>query len=307
MKFRSIFSFGSDVPVDARIYKRAIVILLGVIVFMGLVGVAAFFLSLRGEEKTLVPAVEGMELANALIKLQEKELYPRIVLRFSDDLQSRGTILEQDPLPGTIVKAGRRISLVVSRGATVDKVGNYIGQNLDEVKIHLQTLFSASRQLIVVRDPVIYVYNSAPAGTILEQKPLPETEIDGLTYVDFVVSRGPERSRVKVPDLKGLSLADAILQIEKAGIGFTFSVRNKEGQELPGTIVSQLPAAGTVQGALDRVAIVYARPAERTGIIDGLFTQTLPEYPYPLKMVLYSQTPSGVKSPLITVEHPGGE
>ncbi|MBU0934877.1 MAG: penicillin-binding protein, partial [Spirochaetes bacterium] len=47
--------------------------------------------------------------------------------------------------------------------------------------------------------------------------------------------------------------------------------------------------------------------AERTGIIDGLFTQTLPEYPYPLKMVLYSQTPSGVKSPLITVEHPGGE
>lgn len=306
MKFRDLFSRDEQANVEPALYRKAIVVLIGVIVFMGLSALIAFFLALRGEEKTLVPSVTGMELSSALFKLQEKELYPRIVMRFSDDLHTRGTILEQDPAAGAIVKAGRRINLVISRGPAVDRVGNYIGQNLDEVKIHLQTLFSASRQLIVVREPVVYVYNTSPAGTILEQKPLPETELDGLTFLELVVSRGPERARVKVPDLGGLSLAEGILQIEKSGVNFRFSVRNSEGRERPGTIVSQLPVAGTMQAPQDQVAIVYALNDNRPGFVQGLFTQSLPEYPYPLKVVLYTQTPSGTKQPYITVEHQGG-
>ncbi|HAP44395.1 MAG: hypothetical protein A2087_09160 [Spirochaetes bacterium GWD1_61_31] len=304
MGLRSFFS--GDEPADPRLYRRAIVVLLGVVVFTGLAAIISFFLALRGEEPTLVPRVEGLELATALVKLQEKELYPRISLRFSDDSNTKGTILEQDPPAGAIVKAGRRIELVVSRGTAIDRIGAYLGQDLDEVKIHLQTLFSASRQLIVIRDPVVYIYDESPAGTILEQRPQPETEIEGLTYIDFVVSRGPERARVRVPDLAGLSLVEAALQIEKSGVHFNFAVRNADSRERPGTVVSQVPVPGTVQSPSTPVTIVYALPAARDGFISGLFSRELPEYPYPLRVTLFVQTADGTKTPLITAEHSGG-
>ncbi|MBN2875138.1 MAG: PASTA domain-containing protein [Spirochaetales bacterium] len=305
MDLRSFFNFRKLDNLDPHHYRVAIVSLVSLVVLMGLSGLIAFFLALRGEEQTLVPDVVNLELSTALVKLQEKELYPRISLRFSSDPESRGRILEQDPQPGAIVKAGRRIALVVSRGAAQDKVGDYVGQTIDEVKIHLQTVFGSTRQLITVREPPVYVYDKSPAGTILEQTPSPEVELSGPTQLTFVVSRGPEKAKVKVPDLVGLSLQDATLQIEKAGIAFQFSLRQPEGRERPGTVVAQLTAPGTLEDPSTPVSIVFAVPEPVEGMATGLLSQQLPEYPYPLRTVLYAEPPSGERIPLIAVDHPG--
>ena len=69
---------------------------------------------------------------------------------------------------------------MVSRGVVVDKVENYVGQNIDDVKMHLQTLFSTSaRPLLSLKEPAMYRFSTENAGTILEQKPTPGTEIIG--------------------------------------------------------------------------------------------------------------------------------
>ncbi len=280
--------------------------LLSLVMLMAVSGIIAFFLTLRGEEQTLVPNVVDLELSAALVKLQEKELYPRITLRFSSDAESDGKILEQEPLPGAIVKAGRRIALVVSRGAAQDTAGNYIGQNLEEVKSHLQALFGSTRQLVTVKDPPVYLFDKSPAGTILEQAPVAGTELSGPTQLTFVVSRGPEQAKVKVPDLIGLSLNEATLLIEKSSIAFRFTVRPTEGLERPGTIVAQLPEAGTLQDPASPVSIVLGSPTQTEGIVTGLFSYTLPEYPYPLRLILYAESPVKARIPLISVDHPGG-
>ncbi len=305
MDLRSFFNFKRLDEVDPRHYRALIAALVSLVVLMGLSGVIAFFFTLRGEEQTLVPNVVDMELSAALVKLQEKELYPRVSLRFSSDPETRGRILEQEPLPGAIVKAGRRISLVVSRGAAQDKVGDYVGQTVDEVKIHLQTVFGSTRQLITVKEPLVYVYDTSPAGTILEQSPAPNVDLSGPTQLTFVVSRGPEKAKVKVPDLVGLTLQDAALQIEKSGIAFQFTMRPIEGRERPGTVVAQLPAPGTLEDPSAPVSIVFGAPAKAEGVVVGLFSQSLPEYPYPLRAVLYAEPPSGARIPLISVDHPG--
>jgi len=305
MDLRSIFDFRKLDQLDPRHYRAAILSLVSLVVLMGLSGLIAFFLALRGEEQTLVPNVVDMELSMALVKLQEKELYPRVSLRFSGDPETRGRILEQDPLPGAIVKAGRRIVLVVSRGAAQDKVGDYVGQTIDEVKIHLQTVFGSTRQLITVKEPPVYVYDKSPAGTILEQSPAPSVDLSGPTQLTFVVSRGPERAKVKVPDLVGLSLQDAALSIEKSGIAFQFTMRPTEGRERPGTVVAQLPVPGTLEDPAAPVSIVFGAPERTEGVVMGLFSQPLPEYPYPLRVVLYAEPPAGARIPLISVDHPG--
>ena len=309
MDLRSIFDLQKLKKLDQlepRQYRAAIIALVSLVVLMAVSGIIAFFLTLRGEEQTLVPNVVDLDLSAALVKLQEKELYPRISLRFSSDPESEGRILEQEPLPGAIVKAGRRIALVVSRGAAQDQVGNYIGQNLEEVRSHLQTLFGTTRQLVTVKDPPVYLFDTSPSGTILEQSPASGTDLSEPTQLTFVVSRGPERAKVKVPDLIGLSLNEATLLIEKSSVAFKFVIRPTEGLERPGTIVAQLPEAGTLQDPMNPVSLVFGSPAQAEGLVTGLFSYTLPEYPYPLRVILYAESPTRARIPLISVDHPGG-
>jgi eukaryotic-like serine/threonine-protein kinase len=277
-----------------------------VIVLMVVAGLSAFLLSLRGAEQTMVPDVRSMELAQALVKLQEKELYPRVSLRFTDNPLDRGKIVDQSPTPGAIVKAGRRIAVTVSRGSVADKVENFVGQDVNEAKIHLQTLFAGARPLLSVKEPPVYVFDKSPPGTVLEQKPLPETEIAGPTQLELVVSRGPEKAQVRVPDLAGLSIDDALLQVEKTDLVVDFSMRAAGKSERQGAVVAQTPAAGSMIPANARVSVTLSFPAASKDRAAGIYSRDLPEYPYALKVTLESLDPSGTRSPVLTVNHPGG-
>ena len=167
-------------PPDRRNFKLVILLIVATFVLMVLIGFVTFWLSLRGAEEVLVPSVENKELISALIELQEKELYPRLQVRYSSDYE-KGMVIEQRPASGTIVRAGRQITLTVSRGPVIDRVEDYVGQKVDEVRIHLQTLFASYRALLKIKEPVSYVFDPEPAGTILAQKPEPGTVIDSVT------------------------------------------------------------------------------------------------------------------------------
>lgn len=310
-------NFGIDMNLDldsaeayiAKHLRFFIIAAASLLIFTALIGLTVFFIALRGAEQTMVPDVRSKELTAALLELQAKELYPRIQLRYSDSAGDKGTILEQDPAAGSIVKAGRRIRLVVSRGAVVDKVENYIGQNIDDVKVHLQTLFSTSvRPLLSLKDPPLYQFSTEAAGTILEQKPLPGTDISGPLRLEVVVSRGPENAMVKIPDLVGLPIADAMDRIRDSGVFFSFSVRSAQGSERPDSVVSQVPAGQTVVAANTRVAVVVAAPRQTAdGTVFGLFRKELDEYPYPLSTKLDALLPTGERRSVLSVDHPGGE
>ena len=101
---------------------------IGLVIFVGVVAGSVFFISVRGAEQTMVPDVQGKDLTAALLELQVKELYPRIQLRHSQTSADKGLVLEQNPRPGTIVKAGRRIQLVVSQGVMINTVENFLGR-----------------------------------------------------------------------------------------------------------------------------------------------------------------------------------
>jgi beta-lactam-binding protein with PASTA domain len=292
---------------------------LGLLCFMGIAAVSVFFIAVRGAEETMVPDVRTRELASALLELQVKELYPRIQLRYSQSNLEKGTILEQDPRPGTIVKAGRRIRLVVSQGTVINTVENYRGRNIDEVKMDLRTLFAAAanaaggsaggeQPFFSLKEPFMYEYSSEPAGTILQQRPVPGTAISGPTTLEFVVSRGPERAMVTVPDFAGLTVSGAVEQIRQLGINFSFELRTVRENEKTGTAVYQEPGAMTVIDKKQPVSILIAAP--EGGVLDGevfaLFKYTLPENPYPLPMRLEALLPGGERRLLAEVEFPGG-
>ena len=291
---------------DREHYRIAAYGLGAIIVLMIVAGLAAFLLSIRGAEQTMVPELRGMELAQALVKMQEKELYPRVSLRFTDSPGDKGLIVDQNPRAGSIVKAGRRIQLSVSKGAVADKVENFVGQDLNEVKIHLQNLFASSKPLLTIKEPPIYIFDKAPAGTVLQQSPQPETAISGPTLLELVISRGPEKAQVIVPDLRSLSFADALAELQKVDLAVTFSMRKAAGRERQGVIVAQLPEPGAAIPATARMTVTVSAPAPEKDLVAGIYSRELPEYPYPLKVHLEAMGPAGERLPILTQNHPGG-
>jgi len=215
----------------------------------------------------MVPDVRHMDLADALIKLQERELYPRLTLRFTDNPLDRNTVLDQSPPPGSIVKAGRRINLVVSRGAVLDRVEDYTGRNLDDLRLYLQGLSTTTKNLISIREPPLYVFDNSAPGTILEQNPKPGTEIVGPIVLDFVVSKGPEAKDVVMPSLIGLSLREMASKAATTSLVFRYKMRAAHGQEMPGTVIEQsVPAASNLK-QFETVQITIATPEAKKAML----------------------------------------
>jgi beta-lactam-binding protein with PASTA domain len=281
----------------------------GLIVIVVIAAVIFFFIALKGEEQTMVPDLQGKELAEALLEMQAKELYPRIQLRFSQSARDKGLILEQEPEPGTIVKAGRRIHLVVSQGAIINRVENFIGKNIDEVRIDLQTFVTASGSpLLTLKEPLMYSYSPAAPGTVIQQKPEPGTDISGPINLELVISQGLENTLITVPQLTGLSISQALEQIGKTNIAFDFSVRDIRDGERGGTVVFQNPAAAAGIPSNTVVELVVNTPAQLfDDEVFNLFVYEMPKNPYPLPVRLEAQLPSGERSLLIGVNHAGGK
>ena len=284
----------------------------GLLVFIAIITLSVFFIVVRGAEQTMVPDVQGLELTQALLDLQVKELYPRIQLRYTQTSADKGLILEQNPNPGTIVKAGRRIRLVVSQGALINTVESYLGRNIDEVRMDLQTLFASESSLtppmLTLKEPMIYEHSPEPPGTILQQQPEPGTGISGPTLLELIISTGPEEALIRLPSFLGLSPEAALEMIGRSGIDFSFAMRPARDGERAGTVVSQTPAGDAMISADTRVRFTIASFSnDNRSTIFNLFRYNMAKNPYPLALRLEAQLPGGERRRLLATEYAGGE
>jgi beta-lactam-binding protein with PASTA domain len=258
----------------------------------------------------MIPDVVGYELSAALLELQEKELYPRLQLRYSQTSEDRGLVLEQDPKPGTIVKAGRRIRLVVSQGVILNKVENFIGRSINDVKMDLQTIYTSSGgiPLLTINEPMIYEFSAESPGIILAQKPEPGADISGPMIIEFIVSRGRENTTVTVPQLTGLEIAKALELISGNDINFIFSAREKRSGEKGETVVYQTPPSDTTvpMNTLVQLTVTYPENLENNEIFD-IFRYAIPANPYPLEVRLEALLLSGERIRLFTGNYMGGD
>ena len=281
---------------------------MGFLLLAVIIGVAVFFTVLRREDQVMVPNVQGRELTQALLELQARELNPRIHLRYSQSPHDRGLVLEQEPAPGQIVTVGRRIRLVVSQGAVINRVENFMGRNIDSVRADLMTFaIGAGGAVFTLREPVMLDYSNEPPGTIIQQSPEAGTDISGPTQLEFVVSRGPQHSLMTVPQLTGLALSDALAWIGSAGIFFEFSVREPMPGEAGETVVLQSPPAGTSVTANTRISLTVTAPNSIfEGEVFSLFSHTMSPNPFPLPVRLQALLPTGELTEIIGVDFPGG-
>jgi len=309
--FKKIFQFifGSSESEDSRWLRILILVAVLTIGLLVVAGISAFLLTLQGEEQTMTPEVRGKEIVDALIDLQEKGLFAHIQVRYSSDPTLKGKVMDQRPQAGSLVKAGKRVTLVVSQGAIVDKVEDFVGQDLSDVRTHLATLFATYKPLLRIQEPVSYVFNSAPAGTILEQQPVAGTALTSLTDLILIVSRGPETPSVKLASYRGISFHQAVTLLARDNVPFIFKVVPPEQGQTREFVVTQNPAPGTDVEPNTVVELTIAEPSPKNakGQIFGMFECSLPMYPVWVEISFEVQALTGERRTIFSMMHPGGK
>jgi beta-lactam-binding protein with PASTA domain len=283
-------------------------ICLGFLIFSVLLSTAVFFLSVRGSEQVLVPDVTGKDLTAALLELQAKELYPQIQLRYSGSAAEKGRVLEQDPGSGTIVKAGRRIRLVISQGVRLSVVDNFIGRTLNDVRLEIaQTAASDSTALITLKEPFLYKASDAPTGTILEQSPSAGTALTGPVAMTLVVSRGPDTGMKEMPSVIGLSPSAAAARLSEREIGFVFVTKLAAASEKPFVVNAQdWPAEAQIAPGRT-VSVQVTTPASwDSNEVCALYSHAIPQTPVPIAYTLSAISPQGERTVLVTEVLSGG-
>lgn len=300
-------STGAGGPGEGHYFRRALLMIGAAFLTMLFAAIVSFFLTVRGAERTIVPQVVDRQLTEALIMLQERELYPRIQLKYTGNPADKNLIIQQDPEPGLLVKAGRRVVLTVSQGAIIDSVENYVGKSLNEVRARLTSLSSTSELILTIREPVTYVHDEAPPGTVLSQNPSEKTPISEPTELVLVVSRGQLDRLVEVPDLSSLTPDAAMGILSKLSLSFVFVEDKKLLSESEIRINSQSPFPGSEVVAGTGITLNYSRPASwRSDHSYGLFEYMLPDYPVPVRLEIVLRDPEDGSRSLFTMPHPGG-
>jgi len=254
-------------------------------------GVVAFFASVRGEEETQVPAIVGEDLLAATEQLQAKGLVAHVEGRFTSEVPI-WHVMAQTPEAGSLVKAGRPVTVVVSRGRAVPQVGDYVGRDIDEVRLELQTLPASGESPIRISETGPRLTDPRPPGTILAQSPEPGTEVAEGLMILVTVSRGPRGDLVEVPHFIGRTYREALADLAVRNQAFVFTVRAGAAEDPPGTVVFQSPDGGSEVPHSTVLQVGITRPApERDDQVFGMYEYEVERYPILVGLKLTAEIP----------------
>jgi len=190
----------------------------------------------RQGEEVHVPDIVGLSEREAERSLGGGDLrLSKISEQWSPDIP-RGYISRQDPEPGSVVKRGRRISVVVSLGAQGTTVPVVDGESITRAEI---MLVGAGLR----RGRVARVYTDEVA----QQE----------TAVDLLVSMGPLPRGYVLPDLTGRQVTPVSRALRDEG--FVVVTRVGPSRERSGFIAAQEPTAGSRVAPRDSI-FLYASP-----------------------------------------------
>lgn len=209
----------------------------------------------------VVPDFSGMTLAAARTAGSRVGLTVEQVEARSSSTVPSGQVIEQSAPPGTRVKRGQTIGLVISRGPARVDIPNVIGHPYDAAAARLADL-----GLVVERSAA--TSRTVAAGVVIDQLPAAGATASVGSTVTLVVSSG---DLVVVPNVVGLPRDQAVSTLQGAGF-VVGSVNGQSRAEIlaqnpayfqvnpntkPGQVISQTLAAGELHPRGSSVGIAY--------------------------------------------------
>jgi serine/threonine-protein kinase len=136
-----------------------------------------------GQELTSIPDITGLEADRAKSILETSGLTVTGERSESSEHMAEGRVLALEPPPGSRVKSGTEITLIVSAGSLSFAMPLLEERALDEAK-----RIAGNMGLVV--GTIEYLRTDLPIGTVIDQKPPPGSQVVKGQEIGLVISSG---------------------------------------------------------------------------------------------------------------------
>ncbi len=198
------------------------------------------FYTKHGSMRT-VPKIKGENIEKGIELLKNSDLKAEIIDSVYLRNYALGEIVEQNPIPSTIVKPGRKVYLIVnSQTVKKIKVPNVIDMSLRQAKAFLLSLGFRIERV----DYGSSAYRNLIIGLKYKNQTLePETKIPDQSKIVLVAGNGLENEKNGFPYIVGLDYKTAILIIQSSQyvVGNLFFDTPPMGDRTKYTVYKQSP------------------------------------------------------------------
>ncbi len=211
------------------------------IVFLVVTGISAYFalsFFIRSEDSVVVPDLVGKEVVQSLEILSGLGLNTKVSgSEFSSQI-ARNHVIYQDPDPGTVIKKGRDVQIVFSKGIQSIITPSLTRMTLQDVDMLL------SENGLSLKSKSYMHCDDIPAQTVISQNPEPGSEIQQGAGIDVLISLGRAPIAYCMSNLKNMAVNDAIVFIEqnRMKLGELKNVLTDSAQ--PEAVTHQFPPPG---------------------------------------------------------------
>jgi serine/threonine-protein kinase len=199
-------------------------------------------LTIRGHQETM-PNMVGLSFDYAQRMASGLGLEMKVEDRLFSTQFPPHAIVSQMPPPGTRIKIGQHVHVVVSLGPPQVVIPNFVGTSVRAARI------TAIQRNLTLGDVVGIHWPSAAPDQVVAQDPPPESAELRSPAVDILVSVGEAPKAYLCPRLVGQPVAEVRRSLEKAGfkVADVTSITTESGPR--GIILTQSPAPGSKIGS----------------------------------------------------------
>jgi serine/threonine-protein kinase len=194
-------------------------------------GLIAWWLLTRGNDKTTVPQVVGLQQQVAETRIHDANLKALTAQGASD--RPQGVVFKQKPGAGTQLGNGQTVTITISNGPARATVPDVRGKTEQEAVTQLTGLG--------FKTTVKRASSSKKKGNVVSQAPAAGVTAEKGATVTLVVSNG--QKPVVVPAVTGLEQNSAVQKLTAADL--VPQIHNASSTRPKGTVFGQKPPAGT--------------------------------------------------------------
>lgn len=196
------------------------------------------FMLIRNDADVEVPDLTGITVAEGYDKLTALHLF---LVKDGEQYNtsiSTGAIISQVPFPGSKVKAGRKIKVIVSLGSEKVDTPNVTNKSWRDAEIIL-------RQAGLIVGDTLRIYTSREQDTVIIQDPVSGTSLEKGSSVNLIVSAGPIGEGATMPNLLSRPYNQVDRIIKLMGLKLDQVTTEINDNINSGTVISQIPEANT--------------------------------------------------------------
>jgi serine/threonine-protein kinase len=201
-----------------------------------------------------MPNVVGFSISKAESIINATKLKIKNVVFTYDTLVPAGYILSQKPPPGQFVKSGRKVILVVSKGAPRQRIPPIENIALDK---YLQMIYHLGFRVVDIESLHLFEF---PAGKIVKVEPSPGSEVLITETIKIYVS-SEEQGAFLMPRLVGLRLDEALDKAETMRLQIE-EILEQPSEAESGIVIIQHPEEGQKITSNVRIRLVVSRKSK---------------------------------------------